>query len=765
MKWDSVRRAVGAWIAGAKTTERGSIVTNAPRYPEASNHNVQREGYGKNEVAFAGVNEIASSAPEAVLRIYDADGRAHDDLPQVQALRNAAKSLKMTEFEMWWWSISGDLVYGNMLLEKVRSASGHVVELWPLRVDRTRIEPGSGTELVAAYLYRIDSREWRIPAADVLHWKWPSLVDDYWGESPLRRAFRRIVADNECTDLVKSFAQNRAVPGMALTTAEHVDPDGDEAAAAREAYYAQFGDDGRGGLWITGNTTKLEPISFNMDELAMPELMAVAEARILSVLGVPPILVGAKVGLDRSTFANYAEARLSFWQETIAWLHRRIAAKLQADEDLAPPPGMVWKWDTSEVSALEAARADERESLREDFKARLITRDEARAAMDMEPAPDGEGGFLAQAPALSLGGGGAPGDGDGATEEEQKFALERWIAAARKSPAPFTAAEVERMVARLRKTYDDGVRLSDAQVRAILRKADEDALLAESVGTTALADAALEELRDASKAYFATCAEDVRAFTRRNAVLLADNGEKSAPVWTPPNEARIDGNGLAWAKCSAVSTKAAEKLDPLLERDLETMAETWETRAAAELVPIVTSLLGKSAEVVALDLEVAFDLSNEATVSFVQEYELAFSRRVSETSREQVRTLLLKQQADGWTTERLREELEGKFETWDSVRSEQVARSETIRASNAGAKAGYVQASIEEITWLASADPCQYCASLHGTVIKTTEVFVKTGGTVDGADGGTYTNEFLAVEFPPLHPQCRCTILAGRVSL
>jgi phage portal protein BeeE len=52
------------------------------------------------------------------------------------------------------------------------------------------------------------------------------------------------------------------------------------------------------------------------------------EARICAALNVPPIVAGFKVGLDRSTYSNYEEARRSFYSETIDPLLTRLSGVL-----------------------------------------------------------------------------------------------------------------------------------------------------------------------------------------------------------------------------------------------------------------------------------------------------------------------------------------------------------------------------------------------------------------------------------------------------
>ena len=59
-------------------------------------------------------------------------------------------------------------------------------------------------------------------------------------------------------------------------------------------------------------------------EMALTDSHNHTESRICSVLGVPPILISANVGLQRSTFSNYREARFSFHSETLEPLIDKI---------------------------------------------------------------------------------------------------------------------------------------------------------------------------------------------------------------------------------------------------------------------------------------------------------------------------------------------------------------------------------------------------------------------------------------------------------
>ncbi len=62
-----------------------------------------------------------------------------------------------------------------------------------------------------------------------------------------------------------------------------------------------------------------------VDSFAMPEVAASSESRISAALNVPAVTVGLKVGLDRSTYSNYQEARKSLINETVEPLLNQLS--------------------------------------------------------------------------------------------------------------------------------------------------------------------------------------------------------------------------------------------------------------------------------------------------------------------------------------------------------------------------------------------------------------------------------------------------------
>ena len=70
-------------------------------------------------------------------------------------------------------------------------------------------------------------------------------------------------------------------------------------------------------------------------------------------------------------------------------------------------------------------------------------------------------------------------------------------------------------------------------------------------------------------------------------------------------------------------------------------------------------------------------------------------------------------------------------------RSEMIARTETLRASNMGRMYAYKSRGVKQVEWLVADNPCPLCADHEGEVYD-----------IDKAP------------VPPLHPLCRCAVSA-----
>lgn len=356
-------------------------------YPEPSFVNFANVGFSKNELVYACIMEKATSLPEAPLRVFGPDGlgepREGHPLRQLIANPNPV----MTEFEMFeLLSIHLDLA-GTGFWELVRDRGGQPRELWPLRPDLVRIKPSPDGRHRFGYV--LGGGKVVDLGTDVVQFKLPNPVDPYVGQPPMRPALRAVALDNEATDFVKALLQNRAVPGVVVTMQNA----SDEAITKRltAKWKEKFGGNRRGEPAFLERGMDAKVLGLNLDELEFPDLRSIAESRICSAFGVPPILVGAKVGLDRSTFANYGEARRSFWEETLMPLQTRIASvvvkRLLPEFQGVRPRRTVVKFDNSNVVALRESERARWELATQALRAGGITVADFRRYVGLPPIP------------------------------------------------------------------------------------------------------------------------------------------------------------------------------------------------------------------------------------------------------------------------------------------------------------------------------------------------------------------------------------------
>jgi hypothetical protein len=124
--------------------------------------------------------------------------------------------------------------------------------------------------------------------------------------------------------------------------------------------------------------------------------------------------------------------------------------------------------------------------------------------------------------------------------------------------------------------------------------------------------------------------------------------------------------------------------------------------------------------------DIRFDLSNTDALQFLRAYDFAWARRQIIFDVEAVRAIFLRAETEGRSLSTLSREIEGATQL-DAELADLLARTETIRAANAGAIAYYKHAGIDRLAWIAGSDACQYCRKLNGCVTPIGTPFLDPG--------------------------------------
>jgi len=169
---------------------------------------------------------------------------------------------------------------------------------------------------------------------------------------------------------------------------------------------------------------------------------------------------------------------------------------------------------------------------------------------------------------------------------------------------------------------------------------------------------------------------------------------------------------------------------------------------AEEFAPLFAGLMEAQAENILAAYGISFDINRPSVQEFLKGYTFDFVKGIEGVSEDKLRAVIMEAQAEGWSVPTTRDAIAELWDGFDKDRSEMIARTETIRSSNAGAQEAWEQAGVELKQWYATIDgrQCEECAALYEeTKAEPIEIW----------------ETFAAgVSYPPAHPNCRCTILA-----
>jgi HK97 family phage portal protein len=298
-------------------------------------------------------------------------------------------------FAYYWF------VNGNVYLLKRRNANGEVRELWLLHSDLVSPQwPVDGSEFISHYEVKTDGAPYRIEMEDIIHFRYGLDPDNHrLGLSPVRALVDEVLADESALNYSMTACRNFGVPPFIVSPKPNADAvyQIDDVARVKSELMAAIGGVNRGTPAVFGAPTDVTQLSFNPGQMALTETHSVPEERVCAVLGIPALVLGFGFE-DHATYSNYQTALEAAWQSFVIPTLKLFATELT--NRLLPEFGGYgngqWvEFDTSEIWALQADEKDvaTREVMK--WNAGLITRNEARAAMGMDPYVGDAGDELA----------------------------------------------------------------------------------------------------------------------------------------------------------------------------------------------------------------------------------------------------------------------------------------------------------------------------------------------------------------------------------
>ena len=292
-----------------------------------------------NSAVFACLSAIATAYPEAPAKVWrDQQQGQREELP-AHPLKRLLDNPNpyLSSADMWHYTQWCKHLAGNAYWRKLRTGGPgtNVVELWPISPARlvpvtTRDDADRGV-FISYYAYSFDPTKdpELVPPEDIVHFRLG--VDDKdhrLGCSPLARLFREVAGDDEAHKWQTSMLQNGGTVGMLVQVPIDSNLTQDQAEELKARFEERFSGDNRGKVGVLMGGASAQPYGFSPEQMDMKALHRIPEERIAAALRVPAIIAGLGAGLDRSTYANFKEAREMFAEMTLLPLYGFDAAAL-----------------------------------------------------------------------------------------------------------------------------------------------------------------------------------------------------------------------------------------------------------------------------------------------------------------------------------------------------------------------------------------------------------------------------------------------------
>lgn len=343
----------------------------------------------RSSVVVAPIMWMTRTFPEAPLQVLDEDGAPITPHPLPQLLRRPNPFYSGTV--MWMATLASWALTGDAYWLKIRNGAGAVVELW--WTPSALIEPfpdPDGLEFIKHYIYRPgDGPEIELANDDVVHFRYGLDPDNpRHGWSPLKSVLREVFTDDEASIFTAALLHNMGVPGVVVSPETSDQPPTPDDVTATKTYVdEEFSGERRGKPLVMSGPTKVQQFGFNPQQLDLRQLRRIPEERLSGVLGIPAILCGFGAGLERSTFANYEEARQAGHEDCIIPTQRifgeDIWHQLLPDFDTQAIARTIG-WDRSQVRVLQEDRTKEAERAAALVNAGIWTRKAALLALGEE---------------------------------------------------------------------------------------------------------------------------------------------------------------------------------------------------------------------------------------------------------------------------------------------------------------------------------------------------------------------------------------------
>jgi HK97 family phage portal protein len=361
----SFKARVGQWFGG-QMAELKALATGGSSW-WYSGQSLEQTGYSaligdgaQTSIVAPVVRWIARNLPGAPIRVRQRIEAGETRVIESHAMLDLLESPNdFYDGDTLQKATAADLtVTGNAYWWAIPNSVGMPVQLWwmPSIFVEPRWPNSDNTVYVSHYDYKVDGVTYEIPPEEVIHFR--DGIDPNntrKGLAPLTALLREIYTDEEASRYTATILGNMGVPGTIITPTSDKPVSPEDAEKVKARYDQETGGRRRGGTIVFGQPTDIKSFGFSPEQLNLRGMRRLPEERVTAQLGVPAIVAGLGAGLDRSTFANYAEAREAGYEECIIPLQGLISSTLRRQllTKWGDVRGLEVYYDTSDIRILQ----------------------------------------------------------------------------------------------------------------------------------------------------------------------------------------------------------------------------------------------------------------------------------------------------------------------------------------------------------------------------------------------------------------------------
>jgi HK97 family phage portal protein len=350
----------------------------------------------ENSAVMACMGYLVRTMPEAALKVKVTKQDEEETLPS-HKLYDLLRRPNVSAGYMWSDIVSAIAVSlsldGNAYLRVRKNGFSQIgaLEYLPFLScePKERVQGQGLTHYEVKTGYSFDE----VPREEIIHFRFGIDMDNTLkGMSVFKSVVKEVLTDNEAAVYNNAILRNLGVLGFLITPGAGQEFTTEQARALEDKILHQFTGEDRGRPATLKLEANVQTVGQSPDKMQVRDTRKTPEERISAVFGLPAIVAGLGAGLDRSTFANFKEAREAAMESCNAPLWYRIAETLDAffsDVGLLSA-GQFVEFDLSKVRALQEDESDKHDRARKNFQIGIWKRSESRTYTGKQATPEDE---------------------------------------------------------------------------------------------------------------------------------------------------------------------------------------------------------------------------------------------------------------------------------------------------------------------------------------------------------------------------------------